>query len=66
MTRGWRQEGGGMLVMWKRKGFGEKMSKMRMGQQCDNNLEPMNLRFLVVFKRDTYTPLLSSLTSSRY
>lgn len=32
-----------MLVMGKRKGFGEKMFRMRMGQQCNNNLEPMNL-----------------------
>ena len=32
-----------MLVMGRRKDFGEKISRMRMGQQCDNNLEPMNL-----------------------
>lgn len=54
-----------MPVMERRIGFGEKLSRMKTGQQFGNNPESTNPgeRFLVIFKRDTYNPLSSSLTS---
>ena len=43
LPSGWRQKGGGVSVIGRRKGFGGKISRNGGGQQFGNNLEPMNL-----------------------